>query len=90
MEVFFIAGFFMMLLLAGVSVISVLAALLVAAVIMLLSGIFFMAFKLLPWLLLAVAVAWIYQHFFTVRPAKTGRERYDKILSKINRMNRRG
>lgn len=88
MEVFFIAGFFMMLLLTGVSVISVLAALLVAAVIMLLSGIFFMVFKLLPWLLLAVAVAWIYQRFFAVRPA--GRGRYDKTLSKINRMNRRG
>lgn len=72
MEVFFIAGFFMMLLLAGVSVISVLAALLVAAVIMLLSGIFFMAFKLLPWLLLAVAVAWIYQHFLL-----SGRQRQD-------------
>ena len=89
MELLFVAGFFVMLLLTGVSVIGVLAALLVGTVGMLLSGFLFIALKLLPWLLLAVAIAWVWQTFGRSRPVRTANRRFDKTMSKINRMNQR-
>ncbi len=89
MEIFFVAGFFIVLLLTGVSIVGVLAALLVATVVMLLSGFLFIALKLLPWLLLAVAVAWIWQTFFAANKPRAGQRRFDKTMSKINKMNQR-
>ncbi|WP_245610228.1 envelope stress response protein PspG [Tatumella morbirosei] len=89
MELLFVAGFFVMLLLTGVSVIGVLVALLVGTLVMLLSGFLLIALKLLPWLLLAVAVAWVWQTFGRSRPVQTGNRRFDKTMSKINRINRR-
>lgn len=45
----------------GISLLGILAALLVAAVFMMLGGLFVMMIKLLPWLILAVVVAWIWR-----------------------------
>lgn len=61
LEVFFIIGFFIMLLLTGISILGVIAALVVGTLIMMFGGLFVMAIKLLPWLLLAVAVVWIWR-----------------------------
>lgn len=61
LEVFFIIGFFIMLLLTGISFLGVIAALAVGTLIMMFGGLFVMAIKLLPWLLLAVAVVWIWR-----------------------------
>ncbi|OSM98497.1 envelope stress response protein PspG [Lonsdalea populi] len=62
-EIFFIVGFFIMLMMTGISLLGVLAALLVATVFMLLGGLFVMAFKMLPWLLLAVAAVWMWRGY---------------------------
>lgn len=67
MEVLFVLGFSVMLLVTGVSVLGVMAALLVATVLMAFSGFLVFIVKVLPWLLLAVAVAWIYQTFWPDR-----------------------
>ncbi|HEY2453048.1 MAG TPA: envelope stress response protein PspG [Scandinavium sp.] len=59
LELLFILGFFVMLLVTGVSVLGILAAIVVATVLMFVGGLFALMIKLLPWLLLAVAVVWI-------------------------------
>ncbi|SLM64447.1 MULTISPECIES: envelope stress response protein PspG [Dickeya] len=61
-EILFIIGFFIMLVVTGVSLLGVLAALAVATVAMWLGGLVMMAFKLLPWLLLALIVAWFWRY----------------------------
>lgn len=61
MEILFLLGFFVMLMLTGVSLVGVIAALIMATALMVVGGLFAMVIKLLPWLLLAVAVAWIYR-----------------------------
>ncbi|MDR9892532.1 envelope stress response protein PspG [Pseudenterobacter timonensis] len=58
LELLFIIGFFMMLLVTGVSLLGILAALVVATVVMFIGGLFALTLKLLPWLLLAVAAVW--------------------------------
>lgn len=65
LELLFIIGFFVMLLVTGVSLLGIIAALIVATAVMFLGGLFAMMLKLLPWLLLAVAVGWV------VRAVKT-------------------
>ncbi|VYU51336.1 envelope stress response protein PspG [Metakosakonia massiliensis] len=65
LELLFIIGFFVMLLVTGVSLLGIIAALIVATAVMFLGGLFAMMLKLLPWLLLAVAVVWV------VRAVKT-------------------
>lgn len=55
----FVLGFFIMLMVTGVSLLGILAALVVAAFVMFLGGMFALMIKLLPWLLLAVAVVWV-------------------------------
>ncbi len=62
LEIFFVIGFFVMLLLTGISVFGVLAALVVGMLIMMFAGLFVMAIKLLPWLLLAVAAVWLWRN----------------------------
>ncbi|AUG99522.1 envelope stress response protein PspG [Prodigiosinella confusarubida] len=62
-DIFFVIGFFIMLMVTGVSLLGVIAALVVATFFMLLGGLFFMAIKLLPWLLLAVLVVWIWRYY---------------------------
>lgn len=65
LELLFIIGFFVMLLVTGVSLLGIIAALIVATAVMFLGGLFAMMLKLLPWLLLAVVVVWV------VRAVKT-------------------
>ncbi|WP_437887350.1 envelope stress response protein PspG [Phytobacter sp. V91] len=59
LELLFIIGFFIVLLVTGVSLLGILAAIIVATAVMFLGGLFAMMIKLLPWLLLAVAVVWV-------------------------------
>ncbi len=61
LEIFFVIGFFIMLLLTGISILGVLAALVVGTFLMMFAGLFLMAIKLLPWLLLAIVVVWIWR-----------------------------
>ncbi|WP_145476179.1 envelope stress response protein PspG [Yersinia similis] len=61
LEIFFVIGFFIVLMVTGISLLGILAALLVAAVFMMLGELFVMMIKLLPWLILAVVVAWIWR-----------------------------
>ena len=61
LELFFLVGFVVMLMVTGISLLVVFAALLVAAAFMLIGGLFAMVIKLLPWLILAVVVVWIYR-----------------------------
>ncbi|EBQ2935731.1 envelope stress response protein PspG, partial [Salmonella enterica] len=56
LELLFVLGFFLMLMVTGVSLLGILAALVVATAVMFLGGMFALMIKLLPWLLLAVAV----------------------------------
>lgn len=61
LEIFFLIGFVLMLMLTGVSLLGVLAALFAAALFMLVGGIFAVALKLLPWLILAVIGVWLWR-----------------------------
>lgn len=60
-EIFFVIGFFIMLMVTGISLLGIFAALLVAAAFMMLGGLFVMMIKLLPWLILAIVVVWIWR-----------------------------
>ncbi|MGF5552801.1 envelope stress response protein PspG [Klebsiella pneumoniae] len=57
LEVLFVIGFFVMLLVTGVSLLGIIAAIVVATALMFVGGLFALMIKLLPWLLLAVV--WI-------------------------------
>lgn len=59
LELLFVLGFFIMLMVTGVSLLGILAALVVATAVMFLGGMFALMIKLLPWLLLTVAVVWV-------------------------------
>lgn len=61
LELFFLIGFVVMLMVTGISLLGVFAALLVAAAFMLLGGLLAMVIKLLPWLILAMVGVWIYR-----------------------------
>ncbi|CAI1905067.1 Phage shock protein G [Serratia liquefaciens] len=61
LELFFLVGFIVMLMVTGISLLGVFAALLVAAAFMLIGGLFAMVIKLLPWLILAVVGVWLYR-----------------------------
>ncbi|MBN6042422.1 envelope stress response protein PspG [Citrobacter sp. ku-bf4] len=67
LELLFVLGFFIMLMVTGVSLLGILAALIVAAFVMFLGGMFALMIKLLPWLLLAVAVVWVIK---AIKPPK--------------------
>ncbi|OWF82189.1 envelope stress response protein PspG [Yersinia rohdei] len=60
-EILFVIGFFIMLMVTGISLLGIFAALMVAAAFMMLGGLFVMMIKLLPWLILAVVVVWIWR-----------------------------
>ncbi|MGK2889819.1 MAG: envelope stress response protein PspG [Candidatus Malihini olakiniferum] len=47
----FVVGFFVILMITGISLIGVLCALVIAAVVMLVGGLIMTAIKVLPWLL---------------------------------------
>lgn len=59
LELLFVIGFFVMLLVTGVSLLGIIAAIVVATALMFVGGVFALMIKLLPWLLLAVVVVWI-------------------------------
>lgn len=59
LELLFVIGFFVMLMVTGVSLLGIIAALIVATAFMFLGGMLALMIKLLPWLLLAVAVVWV-------------------------------
>ncbi len=63
LEFLFVVGFFIMLMVTGISLIGVLCALVIAAVVMLVGGVIVTAIKVLPWLLLAVAIVWLWRHW---------------------------
>ena len=85
MEILFVLGFFVMLMVTGVSLLGVLAALLVATVLMMVGGLFVFVIKLLPWLLLALAAVWLYRTFTGDDRARAQR----KLRRKISRLDRR-
>ncbi|VUT09267.1 Phage shock protein G [Klebsiella pasteurii] len=59
LELLFVIGFFVMLLVTGVSLLGIIAAIVVATALMFVGGLFALMIKLLPWLLLAVIVVWL-------------------------------
>lgn len=59
LELLFVIGFFVMLLVTGVSLLGIIAAIVVATALMFVGGLFTLMIKLLPWLLLAVVVVWV-------------------------------
>jgi len=85
-EILFVLGFFLMLLLTGVSLIGVLAALVVATIVMFVGGLFAIVIKVLPWLVLAVIAVWLHRAFFGDSDARACR----KLRRKINRLDRKG
>ncbi len=60
-----------MLLVTGVSILGILAAIVVATVLMFVGGLFAMMIKLLPWLLLAIAVVWVIRSINTPKRQTT-------------------
>lgn len=59
LELLFVIGFFVMLLVTGVSLLGIIVAIVVATALMFVGGLFALMIKLLPWLLLAVVVVWV-------------------------------
>ena len=59
LELLFVIGFFVMLLVTGVSLLGIIATIVVATALMFVGGLFALMLKLLPWLLLAVVVVWV-------------------------------
>jgi len=59
LELLFVVGFFVMLMVTGISLLGIIAALVVATALMFVGGLFALMIKLLPWLLLAVAIVWV-------------------------------
>lgn len=59
LELLFVIGFFVMLLVTGVSLLGIIAAIIVATALMFVGGLFALMIKLLPWLLLAIVVVWV-------------------------------
>ena len=59
LELLFVIGFFVMLLVTGISLLGIIAAIVVATALMFVGGLFALMIKLLPWLLLAVVVVWV-------------------------------
>lgn len=70
LEILFVLGFFFMLMLTGISLLGMVAALIVAFALMMFGGFLAIVIKMLPWLLLAVAVVWIYRTFKKPEPPR--------------------
>ncbi|WP_449554902.1 envelope stress response protein PspG [Lelliottia amnigena] len=67
LELLFVIGFFVMLMVTGISLLGIIAALVVATALMFVGGLFALMIKLLPWLLLAIAIVWVIR---AVKPPK--------------------
>ncbi len=76
LELLFVIGFFVMLMVTGVSLLGIIAALVVATAIMFLGGMLALMIKLLPWLLLAIAVVWVIKAIIAPKVPKY--QRYDR------------
>lgn len=76
MEILFVLGFFLMLLLTGVSLLGIFAALGVATLIMLFGGMLAIVIKMLPWLALVVVSVWLYRAY------KKPKSKADRWLSR--------
>ncbi|WLS78605.1 envelope stress response protein PspG [Erwinia pyri] len=76
MEILFVLGFFLMLLLTGISLLGIVAALVVATFVMLFGGMLVIVIKMLPWLALAVVAVWIYRAY------KKPKSKADRWLSR--------
>ncbi|EJS9494646.1 TPA: envelope stress response protein PspG [Escherichia coli] len=76
LELLFVIGFFVMLMVTGVSLLGIIAALVVATAIMFLGGMLALMIKLLPWLLLAIAVVWVIKAIKAPKMLKY--QRYDR------------
>ena len=76
LELLFVIGFFVMLMVTGVSLLGIIAALVVATAIMFLGGMLALMIKLLPWLLLAIAVVWVIKAIKAPKVPKY--QRYDR------------
>ncbi|MEI7062189.1 envelope stress response protein PspG [Dickeya chrysanthemi] len=87
LEIFFVIGFFIMLLVTSVSLLGVMAALVVAAIVMLVAGLFTLMIKVLPWLLLAIVVVWLWRRY-QGQPSRT--VGYDRYRAKYDWRHRRG
>ncbi|MGD9426725.1 envelope stress response protein PspG [Pantoea sp. NSTU24] len=85
MEILFVVGFFLMLLLTGVSLLGVLAALVVATIVMFVGGLFALVIKVLPWLVLAVIAVWLHRAFSGDNDARAR----CRLCRKINRLDRK-
>lgn len=59
LELLFVIGFFVMLLVTGISLLGIIAAMVAATALMFFGGLFALMIKLLPWLLLAVVAVWV-------------------------------
>ncbi|MCH9297177.1 envelope stress response protein PspG [Pantoea allii] len=84
MDILFVLGFFLMLLLTGVSLLGVIAALIVATVVMFVGGMLALIVKVLPWLILAVAAVWLYRRFFTDEETRR-RNRLKRRFSRLEK-----
>ena len=76
LELLFVIGFFVMLMVTGVSLLGIIAARVVATAIMFLGGMLALMIKLLPWLLLAIAVVWVIKSIKAPKVPKY--QRYDR------------
>lgn len=86
MEILFVLGFFLMLMLTGISLLGVIAALVVATLVMFVGGLFAIVIKLLPWLVLAVVAVWLYRALFR---SDASRSR-SRVRRKIKELYRKG
>ncbi|MFJ2976338.1 envelope stress response protein PspG [Kluyvera sp. NPDC087067] len=59
LELLFVIGFFVVLLVTGISLLGIIAALVAATALMFVGGLFAIMLKLLPWLILAVVAVWV-------------------------------
>jgi len=76
LEILFVLGFFFMLLLTGISLLGMVAALVVAFAVMMLGGLLAVVIKMLPWLILAVVIVWIYRAFRQPEKPRYNRRRF--------------
>ncbi|WP_099707417.1 MULTISPECIES: envelope stress response protein PspG [unclassified Erwinia] len=77
MEILFVLGFFVVLVLTGVSIFGVLLALMVAALLLFISGLLVFVIKLFPWLLLAVIAAGLW-HACNKAPSLKDNKKYQR------------
>ncbi|MDF2528449.1 MAG: phage shock protein [Enterobacter mori] len=90
LELLFVIGFFVMLMVTGISLLGILAAIVVATVVMFIGGLFALTLKLLPWLLLAVAVVWVIRAIKSPKvPTMTAAKEFIELYPTYSRTKKR-